>query len=291
MGAEVSPFHLTVASAVAGLVSRICTHPLDTVRAREMHGSFSDVRGLLPTLRAIVAREGFAALYRGLGIALIVQGPAQATYLSTYEVAKQRASKFGEESGIGAESPVVHLACGLAAEAVSGLFWVPMEVIKQRMQVNLPNYQKSTFAALNEMASAARRNGIASLFRGYWMTLAVFGPYSMVYFSVYEQFRKVGARLIETDITGAPSTSVIFTSAALASGVSAAVTTPLDVVKTRLQTHPEYNSGLVALREIIRTDGASALLRGLTARVGWMMPGTAITMSAFELLKQGLRDV
>jgi hypothetical protein len=67
--------------------------------------------------------------------------------------------------------------------------------------------------------------------------------------------------------------------------MAAACTTPVDVIKTRLQvqqrgTAGSYRGALDALSRIWREEGARAFYQGLGARVLWMAPGSAICMAA-----------
>jgi solute carrier family 25 aspartate/glutamate transporter 12/13 len=60
----------------------------------------------------------------------------------------------------------------------------------------------------------------------------------------------------------------------------------MDVVKTRIQTQAnipnetKYSSVLDAVNRIVKEEGFRAFGKGLTARVLWIAPGTAITMAA-----------
>lgn len=272
---------LLLASAAAGCVSRCVVHPLDTVRSRLMvsagHGT------LLSTLREVVAADGMRGLYRGFGVSVLLQAPAVATYLSTYEVSRDYFAQY-------VHTPILtHLSAGLVAESVSAVFWTPMEVVKQRAQIRA--LSASSVSVLRDLL---RHEGARALFSGYAITVGVFGPYSMVYFAAYERFKAAalsrGKKL---------STPVVSTSAAAAGALAAAVTTPLDVIKTRLQTQGDiakakgvshvrmpYTSAWNAAKVIARQEGFGAFLKGITARVLWIMPGTAITMSTFEFLKR-----
>jgi len=79
---------------------------------------------------------------------------------------------------------VVYLAAGFLAEVASGVFWTPMEVIKQRLQVTV--LQESKVSAFALAKDALRAEGLYGLYRGYLVTLAVFVPYTMAYFASYE---------------------------------------------------------------------------------------------------------
>ncbi|CAN8072088.1 unnamed protein product [Agarophyton chilense] len=211
-----------------------------------------------------------------------MQAPAVATYLSTYDYSKEHISVA---TGISNTAPVVHLASGLVAETVSAVFWVPMEVIKQRAQVRTGALAAAHTAVIAKDLIA--HEGPRALFKGYGLTVGVFGPYSMLYFMAYERFKSLG---------GNGSTAGTAASAAGAGAIAAACTTPLDVIKTRIQTQGDVTRGASrysgtwdAMKSIAREEGIHSFFRGTSARVLWIMPGTAITMSCFEFLKSYFR--
>lgn len=92
-----------------------------------------------------------------------------------------------------------------------------------------------------------------------------------------------------------PTSHII--SGAAAGAVSAAVTTPLDVCKTLLNTQEHgalrssgqvsgHLSGMAnALRTVYRLGGAPAFFKGVQARVIYQMPSTAIAWSVYEFFK------
>lgn len=84
------------AGVVASVIAKTGVFPLDTVRkriqvqgpTRAMYGN-QDIpeyeRGMVRTIRAIVAREGLRGLYRGLVVSLCKAAPASAVTMWTYE--------------------------------------------------------------------------------------------------------------------------------------------------------------------------------------------------------------
>lgn len=241
--------------------------------------------------RELVRADGLNGLYRGFGVSVCMQAPAMATFLTSYDWTKSQISKLTPLSDT---SPLVHLASGLIAETVSAVFWVPMEVIKQRAQVRRGAMSHASSAAIARDLFV--HEGPRALFKGYGLTLAVFGPYSMLYFTIYEQFKSSAVWLLNLHDGSQLSMPTIATCAATAGGISAACTTPLDVIKTRWQTQgdrqvsslrtvPAYSSTWDAARSIAIKEGFSGFFRGVSARVLWIIPSKAITMSAFEFLK------
>lgn len=90
-------------------------------------------RNFLHALSAIAATEGLAGLYRGLGVTLIGSAPAAVLYFTTYEAVRDALPTA--VPALTAAPAATHFAAGVAAEAVSCVLWVPIDVIKERMQV------------------------------------------------------------------------------------------------------------------------------------------------------------
>jgi hypothetical protein len=80
------------------------------------------------------------------------------------------------------------------------------------------------------------------------------------------------------------------TGAALSGAVSATITCPLDVIKTRIQVgtglgNSPHSGYIDAIRFIYQQEGPMAFLKGVRPRALWMASGTAITMAVYEELK------
>ena len=87
--------------------------------------------------------EGFRSFYKGLGASLIFTGPAITVYLTSYEYCKKKLHEFGSSlknsdgflaRNLSTETALVHLISGVSAEAISCIFWVPHDVLKERLQ-------------------------------------------------------------------------------------------------------------------------------------------------------------
>ena len=76
------------------------------------------------------------------------------------------------------------------AEAVSCVLWVPIDVVKERLQVQRPGDSNSYKGSLHALRKIAAQEGLGSLYRGYGATLASFGPMSAINFAVYEQLKQ-----------------------------------------------------------------------------------------------------
>jgi hypothetical protein len=128
---------------------------------------------------------------------------------------------------------------GLFADAAAAPAYVPSEVLKTRLQLqgryNNPyfnsgyNYRGTIDAA----RTIARVEGFSALFHGYKATLWRDLPFSALQFAFYEELRDRAKRYMGSNDIGLP---LEIATAASAGGMAGVITTPLDVVKTRIQT-------------------------------------------------------
>lgn len=137
----------------------------------------------------------------------------------------------------------------------------------------------STYPTIVACAKTVFRNeGFSAFYVSYPTTLAMTVPFTATQFMAYESMSKYMNPSKAYD----PTTHCV--AGALAGGIAAAVTTPLDVIKTLLQTrgtvtdHEVRNArGLWEAAAIIkRRNGWGGFFRGLRPRIITTMPSTAI---------------
>ena len=131
------------------------------------------------------------------------------------------------------------------------MVYVPSEVLKTRLQLqgryknpffNSGYNYRGTFDAAR---SIIRAEGVSALFYGYKATLYRDLPFSALQFMFWEQGTSWARQWKQSRDIGA---TLDFLTGAAAGGMAGAITCPLDVVKTRLQTqlHPEAATRLVS---------------------------------------------
>ncbi|KPA86483.1 putative mitochondrial mitochondrial carrier protein (MCP3) [Leptomonas pyrrhocoris] len=311
----------------------------------------------ISSARSIWVREGITGFYRGVGVAAVGSAPGVALYLTTYDRCSTSWKAFGDakrtkdaatsESSRSGDGPAVSTAvveslrtvaasapagvrffvCGLAAETVSCVVWVPIDVAKERLQSQPPTLRARYTGSVDALRRILTNEGLRGLYKGYWSTLSSFGPFSAVYFVFYEYFTSVleacyGAsslfqgshRVRGTDGAPLPSSSAKF-AVALGAGaggnvVASLCTNPLELVKTRLQVQrtvlcrqaaaaagAPMSSSLYAYRyeglrdglaQMAKAEGVCALWKGVGSRIASTAPNAALTMGFFELLKSKL---
>ncbi|KAF8298448.1 putative mitochondrial carrier protein [Trypanosoma cruzi] len=296
-------------AAVAGMLARLVCHPLDTTKTVAFTGFCGEgsttgahlgnatKHAFLSSTRSIYRQEGIAGFYRGVGVAILGSAPGVALYLTTYTWANEFFMKYQKSAFAAVPSWSVHLFCGFLAEAVSCVFWVPIDVTKERLQSQPPSQPGRYSGSWDALCTIARYEGLSGLYKAYGTTLASFGPYSAAYFAFYEFFHAVFLEHFSTDS---------FASALCAGGMgniaASLVTNPLEFIKTRLQVQRAvlsvggrptnvrgfsyYYAGLVdGLRTVIREEGFRALWRGVGSRVAFAAPNAALTMAIYDYLR------
>ena len=273
---EISPGFL-LASALAGSVARIPTHPIDTIKARMMASSSSS--SFSQTLSSTYNLEGWRGLYRGFWFTATASLPASCVYFTTQEWS--RTHVFSNA-----------LLSGFLAEAVSCVLYVPIDVVKERVQVQRIDTATKEYGlryanGLTAFKAIIAEEGLSGLYKGYFSTLASFGPFSALYFYFYEGYRE--------QITGIYDNKPIpayafWMGGGLCGAAAAFLTTPLDLIKLRKQLDPMspfYHKGDLSsgLARTLKAEGFAGVFRGASARVLFFSPTTAFSMALFEVLK------
>ena len=224
----------------------------------------------------------------------------------------------------------VHFSSGMLAEAVTCIIYVPVDVVKERMQVqrreksltsntngSRPNnnpqlYQyKGSWDALQQII---RTEGMKGIYRGYGATLASFGPFSALYFVFYERCKTISKQILQDKSANTNSNverledgdlplHYLIACSAGAGAVASWLTSPLDMAKLRLQVQ----RGQVAANTSNNTSSMQQyrgmfdclhaayrkgeLFRGAGARVLHFAPATTVTMTAYEKCRSLYADV
>jgi len=237
-----------------------------------------------PVYDTLQLRKGVAILYRGYGVSVFGAQPVFGAYFAAYEVAKLKVNAAMPDKWKG--SSLVQLSAGFMAECVAAIVWNPWEVVRQRLQIAAGGPRTFVEAAMDIVAES----GVRGLYSGIGSYMALWGCYSPLMFVIYEQ----GVALVgKQDQGGAPLPPSIATSflvGSFAGAVAAVVTSPLDVVKTRIQIQTpssmtRYSGMIHGLSEVWRHEGRKALFQGTAARAANMGLSAGIMLSCYATLR------
>ncbi|XP_055924010.1 mitoferrin isoform X2 [Eupeodes corollae] len=223
------------------------------------------------TFLNMIKNEGIFRPIRGVTAVVAGAGPAHALYFGSYEMSKELLSEFTTHNNLNYMTSAV--IATLIHDAVSN----PTEVIKQRLQM----YNSPYKSVIGCMKGVYKNEGPKAFYRSYATQLIMNIPHQTIHFMTYEFFQN----MLNQERKYNPPVHVVAGGAAGA--CAAAITTPLDVVKTLLNTQETgFTRGMVeAVKQIYSVAGAGGFFRGMSARVLYSMPATAICWSTYEFFK------
>ncbi|KAG5983624.1 hypothetical protein E4U55_007680 [Claviceps digitariae] len=274
-----------LAGALAGTTVDLSLFPLDTLKTRLQSSA-----GFFPS-------GGFSGIYRGIGSAVVGSAPGAAFFFCTYETSKAYLSRGGGSSSSstttgGLPEPVTHMMAASLGEVAACAVRVPTEVVKQRAQAGL--HGGSSAAALRAILSRYGHGGglftvWRELYRGWGITVFREVPFTVIQFPLWEAMKGWGRRRRrrrqtrtgrddKTDVSGVESALY----GSVAGGVSAAATTPLDVLKTRVMLSRERVSVVDVFSRMLREEGWRPFFAGIAPRVTWISIGGAIFLGSYQ---------
>lgn len=289
-------------------------HSLDTVKTRQQGLLFNPkYRLMIPAYSTILKEEGlFRGLYGGYTPALMGSIPSTAAFFGTYEYSKRL--MIGQ---FGINDTVAYFFAGILGDLALSVFYVPLEVLKTRLQLqgkyNNP-YTKGCGYNYKGLADAvrsiARTEGTSALTYGYKETLFRDLPFSALQFAFYEKFRRLAITYNNSD--DLPVSLELCTGAA-AGGLAGTLTTPLDVIKTRIQTATIDTAGphkhltrdsaagavgkmmhrfstLGALHSIYSNEGVLGVFSGVGPRLIWTGIQSSIMLLLYQVALKNLES-
>ncbi|RAL13994.1 Pkinase-domain-containing protein [Aspergillus homomorphus CBS 101889] len=289
--------------AIAGLTVDCSLYPLDTIKTRLQKARTAPAAA--SAITPVSLRQTIRGIYAGLPSVLFGSAPSAASFFIVYDGVKRlllEPSSSSSSAAAGTPPPppsrthifLTHSLASSMGEIAACAVRVPTEVIKQRAQAGL--FGGSTAAALKDILALRHAPGgaggytqvIRELYRGAGITIAREIPFTVLQFTMWERMKEAYALRNQVDIVPA-TTSAMFGS--VAGAISAGLTTPLDVVKTRVMlarrgdSSPGETGGVrvrTVVREIWVNEGAGAFWRGIGPRVAWIGIGGAVFLGSYQ---------
>ncbi|KAJ3215441.1 hypothetical protein HK099_006373 [Clydaea vesicula] len=279
--------------------------------------------------QTIVKEEGPRALFGGFTAACYGAFISHSAYFLSYEFLKR---KLQHEYKVNETSS--YLISGAVGDIIASLIYVPTEVLKTRLQLQgtfknpskySQHHYKSTLDALKQVYS---HNGFLSFYEGLGATFLRDIPMISFQFTFYETIQNAFLRnKIFTNYNNVTKLHELTVAhdmfaGAVAGTLAGAITTPLDVVKTYLQTQKQppkladtltsvippsvssekisnsvpkprapafYNGIISALVGIYKTEGLKGLYYGVGARSIYLGTQSMIMFVLYENLLRHLR--
>ncbi|TMW64185.1 hypothetical protein Poli38472_012807 [Pythium oligandrum] len=128
--------------------------------------------------------------------------------------------------------------------------------------------------------------GVKGLFSGLSPTMMIAVPATVLYYVSYDMLMHVGR-----DHAPEYEAALPLIAGSSARVFAASVTSPLELIRTRMQSGNLANRGMVVmLSQVFRSGGSGALLSGLGATLARDVPFSAIYWTAFETSQRHVRE-
>ncbi|KAF2399476.1 mitochondrial carrier [Trichodelitschia bisporula] len=283
--------HHFALGSVAGAFGAFMVYPIDLVKTRmqnQRSGRVGEMlyKNSLDCARKVIKQEGVKGLYSGVLPQMVGVAPEKAIKLTVNDLVR---GKFSDpETGaiwLGHE-----LLAGGAAGGCQVIFTNPLEIVKIRLQVQ-GEVSKSMPGAPKRSAMWIVKNlGLVGLYKGASACLLRDIPFSAIYFPAYNHLKR--------DYFGESQTKKLgifqlLTAGAIAGMPAAYLTTPCDVIKTRLQVEARkgeqsYTTLRDAAQKIWQQEGFKAFFKGGPARIMRSSPQFGFTLAGYEVLQNVL---
>jgi solute carrier family 25 iron transporter 28/37 len=196
---------------------------------------------------------------------------AHAAYFSVYEASKLL---LGVDSKDGQHKPLQAATCGALASVSHDLFMNPFDVIKQRMQLG---YYRNTFHCIQTIL---KTEGLRAFYLSFPTTVLSNIPYGCLVVASNESAKKI------LNPSGHYNITISLLCGTVAGGIASALTTPLDVIKTRLQT-----ADLVPCMELVASTANQQTMNNVSGscpiaeKRGPPLTGSIPSLNGFSAMK------
>ncbi len=249
--------------------------------------------GAIDCFKQIIRNEGVRGLYRGIAPQLMGVAPEKAIKLTVNDMLRDA---FTNKDKLNADGKMemylpLEILAGCGAGAAQVVFTNPLEITKIRLQLQGETQQMFIQAGkkpppLKSVFQISSELGLAGLYRGAGACLCRDVPFSGIYFPSYAAAKKA---LVNEEAGEKLKPYHLLLAGAIAGVPAAYLSTPFDVIKTRLQAvarsgDQTYSGIYDAFAKIHKEEGFRALYKGALMRVIRSSPQFGVTLMAYEYL-------
>ncbi|MCJ1269287.1 mitochondrial aspartate-glutamate transporter agc1 [Lobaria immixta] len=283
--------HHFALGSIAGAFGAFMVYPIDLVKTRMQNQRSQRVGELLyknsiDCAKKVVKNEGFKGLYSGVLPQLIGVAPEKAIKLTVNDLIRG----YFSNKETGAIWWPQEILAGGSAGACQVVFTNPLEIVKIRLQVQGEVAKTMEGVPRRSAMWIVKNLGLIGLYKGASACLLRDVPFSAIYFPTYNHLKR--------DLFGeGPNKKLgvvqLLTAGAIAGMPAAYLTTPCDVIKTRLQVEArkgetKYTSLRHCAKTVFQEEGFRAFFKGGPARILRSSPQFGFTLAAYEVLQKAL---
>ena len=284
---------------VAACCGEAATFPLDFTKVRLQlqnelgktltgEAAVGRPKGMMATALHIFRTEGLLAMYGGLSAAALRQFVYGGIGVGLY--VPVRTLVIGKDADPKKATLLQRILSGALSGSLGQLVANPFDLVKVRLQADgrlkslgQPPRYRGTFDAL---ARIPREEGVAGFYKGLGPSVARAAVINGCGIASYDQ-----SKVVVLQLTGRDKGLVPQVIGSLVSGlVSAIVSTPFDVIKTRMMNQPKnaplYAGPLDCVAKTVRSEGVGGLYKGFVPAYARLAPHRVVHFVALEQLNR-----
>lgn len=263
---------------LAGVTGVTATFPMDLAKTRLQNqvilaGQTPKYKNLFHAVKVVGATEGMAGLYSGYSVNvgfIVFEKAIKLVCNDMFRLAL--ADKETGEVNLGSS-----ILAGSSAGAAQTIVTTPMELLKIKGQEAGSRGEK--FNAIKAMSTIAAKEGPVGFYRGWCSTIIRDVPFSFLYFPLYAELHYMEA------FGGGDSFKGNLVAGMISGAVAGGLSTPTDVIKTRLQNIPAGQAKMSWMEcfNSVRQEGVSAFFKGAGPRMICIGSLFAVAQGFYEL--------
>ena len=299
-----------LAGAFAAFTVDLIVYPLDTIKTRIQSPDYTK---LYKYANGRAKKTLFRGLYQGVGSIIAITIPSSGAFFTTYEALKHGMNEHSPaNSTLYIPQSAIHALASGGAELVSCAILTPAEVIKQNAQmVNKDSFGRKINPTTHVFKQF--KSNPTKLWRGYTALAARNLPFTAMQFPAFEKLKTYFMAMRKKSkgdqpVDGIAERALITAmSGGIAGSGAAWITTPIDVVKTRIMLaaadeqpkkvdtsktqgpswlkeglQGDKKSAFTVASDILKQEGVRGLFRGAALRAAWTVLGSGLYLGCYE---------
>lgn len=179
---EYHSFALCIAGGCSSVATSFIFTPSERIKQQMQVGL--QYQNSWNALIGCLEKGGMSSLYAGWGAVLCRNIPHSIIKFYTYESLKQFLLTSAKPGA--SPSTLQTLVCGGIAGSTAALFTTPFDVVKTRLQTQVPGSLAKYDGVLHALQEIARREGLQGLYSGLTPRLAMYVSQGAIFFASYE---------------------------------------------------------------------------------------------------------
>jgi len=267
-----------VAGGITGGIEICITYPTEYIKTQlQLDEKVGKYKGIGDCAKQTVQQNGIRGLYRGLSVLVYGSIPKSAVRFGSFEKFKSiLADDKGNLSGGN------RLLCGLGAGVSEAIFAVtPMETVKVKFIADQRSANPQYKGFFHGLRTIVAQEGISGTYKGLTATMMKQGSNQMIRFYVMETLKD---KYRGGDSSVYIPKYIVGLMGGFAGACSVLGNTPLDVVKTRMQSldAKRYKNTFDCAKQIMTNEGPRAFYKGTMPRMSRVVLDVAITFMIYD---------